>query len=56
MKEVDVQLMEEWSDIYIGIKNCTENVLQHNIYLYDSICLKINTAGLPLFKSTALDL
>ena len=56
MKEVNIHPIWEWSYICLGVETCIKQVLHHNNFSYDTISLKINTDGFPLFKSTALDL
>ena len=43
--------------IYLGIKNGMERCLQRCKYInVDTIILKVNIDGLPIFKSTGLDI
>lgn len=56
MKEVNIHPIWEWSYVCLGVENCIKQVLHHKNFSYDTISLKINTDGLHLFKSTALDL
>lgn len=55
-RKVDTNLIGEGSYVYIGVEKSIRKMLDFSEYCKDSIDLKVNIDGLPLFKSSSLQL
>ena len=55
-KNIVTKSLEGGEYIYYGVKSCLEKILSEHLFLCEDIKLFINIDGLPLFKSSSMQL